>query len=129
MAKSTDKMILGAWGEKLGCQYLCAKGYAILGTNYKNPFGYRLGEIDIIAEKEKTIVFVEVKTRLDRGRETPLPEQNITRDKLAKLVRIAAHYLRQEKKERQAYRFDALAILVNIETKEAKIRHLESIFL
>ncbi len=129
MAIQNDKQLVGVMGEALGTRYLIDKGYAILATNYQNPLGRRLGELDIIAEKDGQIVFVEVKTRLVRGTDMILPEQNITRDKLLKLEKIASHYLRQEKKERMPYRFDALAIILDREAKKAKIRHLESIFL
>ena len=129
MVNDSNKQVVGALGERLGCRYLEKKGYIIRATNYKNALGRRLGELDIIAEKNGQIVFVEVKTRLQRGADMALPEQNITRDKLLKLEKIASYYLRQEKMERMPYRFDALAIVVDREAKKAKIRHLESIFL
>ena len=129
MAPNNEKATLGALGEELGCRYLKNKGYKIIEKNYKNALGRRLGEIDIVAQKGDTIVFVEVKTRLYRGEDTPLPEQNITHDKLKKLSKIALHYLRERKKEYCPYTFDALAIFVEMGSKKAKIRHLESIFL
>lgn len=129
MNQDNQKNIVGALGEKLGCDYLRAKGYTILETNYKNSHGHRLGEIDIIAKKGKNVIFVEVKTRIDLGNDTPLPEQNITRDKLRKLEKIAWHYMRERKIEGRSYMFDALAILINRGSKKAKIRHLEGIFL
>lgn len=49
----------GALGEQLAARYLRKKGYLICSANYSNG----TGEIDIIAEKRKTICFVEVKTR------------------------------------------------------------------
>ena len=54
------KQTVGEKGEKRACKYLELKGYKILERNYR----CKLGEIDIIAEdKNKDIVFVEVKTR------------------------------------------------------------------
>ena len=50
---------LGAYGEKITAFYLEKKGYAILKRN----FCIRGGEIDIIAQKDGIIAFVEVKTR------------------------------------------------------------------
>lgn len=49
----------GARLEKLAALYLRLKGYKILKIRYKTPFG----EIDIVACREKTLVFVEVKGR------------------------------------------------------------------
>ena len=49
----------GLWAEKWAALYLRLKGYRILKTRYKTP----VGEIDLIAVKKKTLVFVEVKAR------------------------------------------------------------------
>ena len=49
----------GAYGEDLACRELEKNGYVILERNYR----YRNGEIDIIAEKDGIIIFVEVKFR------------------------------------------------------------------
>ena len=51
---------LGEKGEKIARLYLEKNGWKILEKNYKTPFG----EIDIIAEKDETVAFIEVKTRL-----------------------------------------------------------------
>lgn len=120
---------LGALGEELGCRYLKDKGYKILQKNYCNTIGKRLGEIDIVAEKDKALVFVEVKSRLGTLESALLPEANITREKLRKLERIAQCYLREKKREKSAYHFDALSVLYDVASKKAHIRHLEHIFI
>ncbi len=120
---------LGSLGERLGCRYLKEKGYTIIETNYCNASGKRMGEIDIVAKKEGKLFFVEVKTRLTQGENALFPEENITREKLRKLERIALQYLREHKLADSPYSFDALAILYDASEKKAKIRHLESIFL
>ena len=51
----------GAWGEQAARAFLTRRGYAVLETNFRTRFG----EIDIIAQDGKYIVFVEVKTRKD----------------------------------------------------------------
>lgn len=122
---------VGSQGEDLATRYLKDKGYAILERNFANPKGYRLGEIDIIAQKDGTIVFVEVKTRhrqLSDREEIILPEAAITPDKMRKLSRIAEYYLKKTKQLHVPHRFDALAIVIDTTEKTAKIRHLESIF-
>ena len=55
------KNIYGKRSEIIASDYLKKKGYKILETNYKND----VGEIDIIAKDGETIVFTEVKTRMD----------------------------------------------------------------
>ena len=119
---------LGALGEELGCRYLEGKGYKILQKNYCNTYGKRLGEIDIVAEKRKELVFVEVKSRIGSKESTLLPEMSITREKLHKLERIAQCYLREKRRERDPYHFDALSVLYDPLVKKASIRHLEHIF-
>lgn len=118
----------GTLGEDLGVRYLKEKGYQIRCTNYCNTGGRRLGEIDIVAEKDKELVFVEVKSRIKVAGSDVLPEAAITRSKLVKLNRIALHYLREQHREQQSYHFDALAILYDPQCKKAFIRHLEHIF-
>ena len=56
-----DTKLTGAYGEVVAARYLRDNGYTILAANYRT----RLGEIDIIAENRKFIVFVEVKTRTE----------------------------------------------------------------
>ena len=48
---------MGLWGENKAVEFLKAKNYTILARNYHSRFG----EIDIIARKQNTIIFVEVK--------------------------------------------------------------------
>ena len=52
-------MLLGRYGEALAAEYLRKKGCRILGMNYRT----RLGEIDVIAEDRKFLIFAEVKLR------------------------------------------------------------------
>ena len=51
----------GRFGENEACRYLTAQGFQILMRNYHS----RYGEIDLVAERDDTVVFVEVKTRRD----------------------------------------------------------------
>lgn len=57
----------GNAGENLIAEYLKTKGYIISARNYRT----RYGEIDIIAENEREILFVEVKTRSDSSAVRP----------------------------------------------------------
>lgn len=50
---------IGDIGEQTVCDYLHKNGYEIIKRN----FTVKGGEIDIIAEKNDTVCFVEVKTR------------------------------------------------------------------
>ena len=53
---------IGRAGESLAAEILKQGGYHIVKRNYS----CRWGELDLIAKKGKTLVFVEVKTRLNQ---------------------------------------------------------------
>jgi putative endonuclease len=126
-----DQETTGQTGERVAVNFLKEHGYEILTVNFKNSFGRRLGEIDIIA-REKTarqIVFVEVKTRDFKKYQNTLPEENITYSKLRKLEKIAQFYLRINRLSAADYRFDAISVLLDKENRKAQIRHLKNIYL
>lgn len=95
---------IGDLGEQLAEQFLKKQKYRIIGRNIRSPFG----EIDIIAEHRKTIVFIEVKTR--RNAEFGFPEESVTENKRKKLGKLASWYLTTHRKFKTACRFDVLAI-------------------
>ena len=119
---------LGPLGEKIAAKYLKKKGYKILELNFYNKKGRRMGEIDIVAKKGEKIFFVEVKTRYFNATTSVLPEESINVAKLRKLNKIALVYLNEKNLIDEEYQFDAISILVEQEKRNAKIRHLKSIF-
>ena len=54
---------IGIFSEKLAILYLILKGYKILKNRYAGIKGSKYGEIDLIAQKNNTIIFIEVKNR------------------------------------------------------------------
>ena len=121
---TNEKQNTGKLGEDIAAKYLENKGYEIIARNYRKPWG----EIDIIAEKKGTLVFVEVKTQ-KAGFEWR-PEENITRHKKHQLSRIIATYIKERKiPENQDWRIDVLAIELNFNSKNAHVEHIENILL
>ena len=51
--------LAGAWGEAVAAEYLRSKRYKIIAKGYFSRFG----EIDLIVQNRKYLVFVEVKLR------------------------------------------------------------------
>ena len=127
--KHKESLSTGARGEKAALNYLKKQGYKILETNYFNPMGRRLGELDIIAKDKEEIVFVEIKTRLNYYKNAPLPEESITPKKLHKLNKIASFYITKNHLFGVPYRFDAITILAEKENNSAKLKHLKNVFL
>ncbi|MCX6763648.1 MAG: YraN family protein [Candidatus Moranbacteria bacterium] len=123
------KSTVGQLGEEVAADFLKRNGLKIIEMNYKNRFGRRLGEIDIIAQDKNEFVFVEVKTRNFSTYQNTLPEENITRAKLHKLSKIANQYLYQNRLLDASYRFDAISVWLDNNKKMAKIKHIRNIFL
>ncbi len=124
-----EKLNTGQLGEKIAAEYLRNKGYKILEKNFKNPLGRRLGEIDIIARKGKELVFVEVKTQKTSGFESIPPEEKITPHKLYKLNKAGQFYVKSKNLWGSNYRFDAVLVWLSADQKNARIKHLENIFI
>jgi putative endonuclease len=94
---------LGQWGEELAAARLEERGYVVHERNWRCP----AGEIDIVAEAGRCLVFVEVRTR--RGRKYGTPEESVTPAKQAKLVELAQTYL-QEHRWDGDWRIDVVAV-------------------
>ncbi|MBU1037148.1 YraN family protein [Patescibacteria group bacterium] len=101
-------------GEDLACQYLIRKKYQILGRNIK----YREGEIDIIAQKDKQLIFIEVKTRTNFR--FGYGEQSFDLRKRQKLEKAILKYIYQHNYQ-GAWRVDLITIEIN--NKKAWLRH------
>jgi putative endonuclease len=115
----------GAKGEILAANYLVANGYKIIDKNYYNRRGYRVGEIDLVAEDEKgSIIFFEVKTRSTKGWEV-VPEESINDSKLKKVFKTAQYFLREKNLMERNWRVDFIGVIFNLESKKASIRHIK----
>lgn len=83
----TYKKEIGDFGESLTAEYLEKQGYRILERNYQKPFG----EIDIIAQKDELIAFVEVKTR--RSDDFAYAAESVDYYKQQRIIRASQAYL------------------------------------
>ena len=115
MAQHNDT---GNKAEEMATEFLIKKGYTILTRNY--IFGK--GEIDIIAEKDNWMVFVEVRARSEviYG----FPEQTISKAKASLIMKTAENYVYQ-KDWRGKIRFDIISIIVG---QDFEIRQFEDVF-
>jgi putative endonuclease len=94
----------GKQGEEMAAAFLAGAGYRIVERNYRCPFG----EIDIVAEEGKVLVFVEVKSR--RSEAFGDPQLAVGRQKQQKLSRIAMHYLAERGQGHRLARFDVVSV-------------------
>jgi putative endonuclease len=97
---------VGTRGEDFAVRYLTARGYRIHSRNFR----CRLGEIDIVAEEQGKLVFVEVKTR--HGDRYGLPQEAVTPAKQERLRRLAQYYLSVKRITDRPCRFDVLALTI-----------------
>lgn len=118
----TDAKLLGRWGEKRCGKFLKSKGLKSLARN----FSCKTGEIDLImVAPDRTIVFVEVKTRTDE--DFAPTESVITPAKKNKLFRTARYFLATNNIENRPYRFDVVTIVLP-PTGQPKIKHYKNAF-
>lgn len=96
---------LGVRGENIAAKLLADKGYEILCRRYR-CFS---GEVDIIAEKDDVIAFVEVKTRTGRG--DIAPALAVTRAKRARIISAALDYIANHVDGDKVFRLDIIEIL------------------
>jgi len=80
----------GNAGEKLAILWLEKNGFTIVDQNYYGPYG----EIDIVAQKNRVLHFVEVKTRLTSNYGTPL--ESLTPQKIQRLRKTIYRYLEEK---------------------------------
>ncbi|MCQ2471075.1 MAG: YraN family protein [Clostridia bacterium] len=111
----------GLWGEVFAARYLRDNLYTIISANYK----CRMGEIDIIAEKDGVTSFIEVKTR----NENPIanPAESVDFQKQRKLTAAAQVYMREVKQELNS-RFDVIEVTLDSKYNLVKINHIKNAF-
>jgi len=103
IANRNNHLYKGQQAEQLACEYLQQQGLILVERNYY----CRLGEIDLIMQHQKSLVFIEVRYRKNNLFGGAL--ESITAKKQDKLQKTALHYMQQHK-TRQNTRFDVVAI-------------------
>lgn len=121
--KNSHKKHLGKIGEDFACEYLLRHHYTIIERNFQK----RYGELDIIAIKGKTVIFVEVKTRT--GRYFGLPEESVTPRKLREVIQTAAYYKLLHPELPESLQIDVIAIELETDETMKAFRHIENVTL
>ena len=113
----------GIWGEALTADYIRERGYKLVAHSYR----CRFGEIDLIAEKDGVLLFVEVKlrTNLQYG----APREYVTVKKQEKLRAAALLYLSGRELDVPA-RFDVAEVYTDVRHSAGKTRiaYIENAF-
>lgn len=122
MQQSKNTVAFGRIGERLVAERLKQNGYFIAAMNYKSPHG----EIDIIAENKKFVVFVEVKTG---SYADTFPREAVTKQKQRHILYTAKHYLFRSH-SRLIPRFDVAEVILTAPNDDAnaQLRYFENAF-
>ena len=107
----------GLDGELLASEWLIGHcGMKLIARRYRN----KAGEIDLIMLDGKTVVFIEVKTRMKA--EPGMGLLAVDRRKQQRIARAAALYLIENNMKDQPVRFDA------VEINREKVLHIPNAF-
>lgn len=115
--------LTGAWGETVAAEYLRKKHYKIVANGYHS----RYGEIDLIAQNRKYLIFVEVKLR--KSAKFAQAREYVDIRKQDKIRITASIYLSQNPTALQP-RFDVIEIYApdGTSTLSPEIYHMEDAF-
>lgn len=109
---------VGRQGEQAAADYLVNHGYQIIERNWRCA----VGELDLVVQKEGTLVFVEVRTR--RGIRFGSAEESITPAKQARLIELAHSYLNEKSPSHLSWRIDVIA--VRMDSGQPHFNHIEN---
>lgn len=124
----TQKQSVGNIGESIACRFLEKRGFRIVERNYRKKWG----EIDIIAEKENVLHFVEVKTnRADLSDSSGYrPEESVRLWKKQRMSRAIRTYFAEQKiRDDNEFQIDVMAILLDLDQKKAKIKFIKNVLI
>lgn len=123
----------GRYGEELALKFLRNKGYKILRQNFIPKFsrGINRSEIDIIAKKQQSIIFVEVKAlKVDcLDEEKFFPEDKVNFHKLKQIKKAVDCFLSENglSFENQKCQIDILSVLIHKYSNQIKIKHFKNV--
>ena len=116
---SDPRRALGELGERLAEQHLLAKGYRIRERNFR----IREGEIDLIAETDGSLVFVEVRAR--KGARMGTAIESLTPAKRRRLIVLAEAYGQVREDLPEDRRIDVIALDLSASGKLLSVEHIE----
>jgi len=137
MAKHNE---LGQIGEEIACKFLVKHGFKVICRNYRKKWG----EIDIIAEKQEIIHFIEVKSvscesldSVSREKDAYRPEDNLHPQKIRRLSRVIQTCLMEmedsdpsmSESDEIEWQFDVLCVYISMEKRVGRVKILEDIVL
>ena len=146
----TDKRAVGDIGEDIVCRYLSSMNYAIVERNYLKKWG----EIDVVAEKEGILHFIEVKSRSictvshetlesissdtfeiivsheTDGNSIYNPEENVHFWKKQRMSRAIRTFLMERRvPDEKEFQIDVAVCILDFKKNQARVRMIDNIVL
>lgn len=131
---TSDKQKIGELGETKAVEFLVKQGFFVKERNYTKKWG----EIDIVAEKDNVLYFIEVKSvsSFDVAQDVPhetddyRPEDNMHPWKLKRLSRtIQTYLLSHNVPDEKEWQVDLLVVYLDLKSGESKIKVVSDIIL
>ncbi|MEI7765427.1 MAG: YraN family protein [bacterium] len=128
---TSKTQVVGEIGENIAVRFLVKHGFIIIDRNYTKKWG----ELDIVAEKQNKIHFVEVKSKQVESieivpRVTGRPEENMHPMKVKRMSRVIQTYLLSKKiSEEKKWQVDLLVVYLDLNNKKAKVKVVQDIIL
>jgi putative endonuclease len=120
-SRPAERRVTGALVEDRVAAWLEERGYRILARNYL----CRRGEVDIVAERDEVLAFVEVRSRRDDGLGSPA--ETVGFGKRRRVIAAATDFaVRHDLLDRRAIRFDVVSVIDR--GGEVEIEHLPGAF-
>lgn len=118
----SDPHRLGRWGQDRAEKYLRCRGLRTIARNY----AYSGGELDLVmADRDGTVVFTEVKTRRNEDFYPAIAAVN--QAKRRKIIRTAKRFMSQFRLSRKSLRFDVITVVLG-DTGRPQIEHYPNAF-
>jgi len=117
---TAESQELGERGERIAEAWLAQRGWRILDRRFRR--GHR--DLDLVAEREGVVAFVEVKAR--RGRSFGDPVEAVNWRKQRELTRSASVWMARFGGGKQLFRFDVIGVLMD--ESGVRVRHVENAF-
>lgn len=117
---SRYKINLGRWGENIAVDYLKSIGYSIVDRNVRTPYG----ELDIVADSNDLLIFVEVKTRTTTS--YGMPEAGVTEQKRKHIIDSVEFFFQEHPDLERDWRIDVIAIRGKKNTNKLEITHFQN---
>lgn len=130
---TSNSQKIGELGEDIACTFLEKNGFKILERNYTKKWG----EIDIIAKKDTTLYFIEVKSvscetlpgLSNNESNIKRPEENMHPWKMKRLSRTVQTYLIHNRIGDTPWQFDLALVYLSLKDRKARVRIIENVIL